>query len=135
MSQTLTITLPDSVYQRLTRMAELTYRTVDQVVASSVETTLVDTPDLPVDLDAELAAMQLYGEDELWAATQPTLSPYEQHRLSQLNDSAQEHPLTQSEEVEQAALLYAYDRAVLRRAQALTLLQKRGHVISAPATD
>jgi hypothetical protein len=139
MSQTLTITLPDSVFQKLTRVAELTYRTVDEIVASTVETTLVSEPDLPGDLAAELVAMQLFSDDGLWAATQPTLSTYEQHRLAQLSDFADERHLTKSEEAEQTDLLYAYDRSVLRRAQALALLKQRGHdltpALSLPVAD
>jgi len=127
MSQTLTITLPDAVFHRLNRVAELTYRTVDEVVASTVETSLTGESDLPDELAAELAAMQLDSDDGLWAATQPTLSAYAQQRLAQLNEFAGERSLTPREEAEQADLLYAYDRSVLRRAQALALLKQRGH--------
>ncbi len=127
MSQTLTITLPDSVFKILTGMAELTYRTVDEVVLSAVETTVI-SPDLPGDIASELASMPTFSDEKLWAAIKPTFSEYEQSRLTQLSEL--ERPLTRMEEAEQATLLRAYDRSVLRRAQALALLKQRGHDLS-----
>lgn len=130
MSQTLTITLPDSVFQKLTRVAQLTYQTVDEVVASTVETSLPGGTDLPDALAAELAAMHLYSDDALWTATEPTLSPYELRRMEQLRDLADARDLNLREDAERMALLSAYDRSVLRRAQALALLKQRGHDLS-----
>ncbi len=127
MSQTLTITLPDSLFNILTGMAELTYRTVDEVVVSAVETSVV-SPDLPTDLATELTSMPTFSDEKLWATIKPTFSEYEQGRLTQLSEL--DRPLTKMEEAEQATLLRAYDRSVLRRAQALALLKQRGHDLS-----
>ena len=130
MSQTLTITLPDAVFQKLTRVAKLTYQSVDEIVAATVETSLPGGTDLPGELEAELAVMRIYSDDALWAAVEPTLSPYELRRMQQLSDFVDERGLTAREEAEQADLLSAYDRSVLRRAQALALLKQRGHDLS-----
>jgi hypothetical protein len=130
MSQTLTITLPDAVFQKLTRVARLTYQTIDEVVASTVETSLPGGRNLPDALEAELAAMHLYSDDALWAAVEPSLSPYELRRMEQLSDLVDERELTPREEAEQLDLLSAYDRSVLRRAQALALLKQRGHELT-----
>lgn len=139
MSQTLTITVPDAVFHKLNRMAELSYRTVDEVIVSTFETAVGGESDLPDELAAELAAMQLYSDDALWAATRPSMSAYEQHRLAQLNEFAGERSLTEREKAEQSDLLSAYDRSLLRRAQALALLKQRGHdvtpALSMPSTD
>lgn len=136
MSQTLTITLPDAVFKILTGMAELTYRTVDEVVLSAVETTAI-SPDLPGDIASELASMPTFSDEKLWTAIKPTFSEYEQSRLTQLSEL--DRPLTRMEEAEQATLLRAYDRSVLRRAQALALLKQRGHdlsqVLSLPSNE
>lgn len=139
MSQTLTITVPDSVFRKLNRMAELTYRSVDEVIVSTFEAVVESESDLPDELIAELAAMQSYSDDGLWAATRPSMSAYEQHRLAQLNELAGERYLTEREKAEQSDLLSAYDRSLLRRAQALALLKQRGHdvtpALSTPSTD
>jgi hypothetical protein len=95
---------------------------------TSVPTVSVPVPpDLPPELADELASMHLFSDDALWAATAPSLSPTEQHRLSQLNHLASQRALTDAEQAEQERLLAAYHRSVLRRAQALAILAQRGH--------
>jgi len=96
---------------------------------STINAALTAPPNLPPDLADELAVMHLFSDDALWAAVQPSLSPAEQHRLRQLNHLAGERPLTQAEASEQAVLLRAYHRSVLRRAQALAILGQRGHPV------
>jgi hypothetical protein len=81
----------------------------------------------PPDLSNELAAMHFFSDEALWAAAQPSLSPAEQVRLSQLNHTAGERSLTPAEDAEHEHLLIAYHRSVLRRAKALAILSQRGH--------
>lgn len=130
MTQTLTLTLPDSVISKLQRASALTYRSVDEIVAVAVDTTLTAEDELPDELSAELAAMRIFSDDALWAATRPSMSAFEQERLAQLNEDAHERPLSAAERAEQTDLLAAYHRSVLRRAQALALLKQRGHDIT-----
>lgn len=132
LEQVITVKLPEPTLRRLKRAAELTYRTVDEVVTTTLDAALTAPSDLPTDLADELAAMHLLGDEALWAAARPSLSPAEQARLEQLNHLGGERPLTPSEAAEQSALLEAYHRSVLRRAQALAILAQRGHSIPAP---
>jgi hypothetical protein len=127
LEQTITVTLPDLLVHRLQRAAQLTYRTVDDVLASVVDTTLQAPPGLPPDLADEIAAMALFTDDALWSASESSLSPAQQHRLRQLTQSSKERRLTQAESAELDYLLEQYDIAVLRRAHALALLNQRGH--------
>ena len=126
----ITMELPEPAFRKLERAAELTYRSVGDILVSTIDATLVAPPNLPSDLANELAAMHLLSDDWLRASVQPSLSPAEQHRLQQLNHSAGERPLTPAEKTEQAILLKAYHRSVLRRAQAMAILAQRGHPIS-----
>jgi len=128
--KTVTVTLPESAFRKLKRAAELTYRSVDEVLVGTINAALTAPPNLPPDLNDELAAMHLLSDEALWAATQPSLSPAEQRRLRQLNQTAGERPLTTAERAEQAILLTAYHHSVLRRAQALAILAQRGHPVS-----
>ncbi|HNT75273.1 MAG TPA: hypothetical protein PKH77_09660 [Anaerolineae bacterium] len=75
----------------------------------------------------ELAALHNLEDAALWAAAQPSLSPAEQLRLSQLNDLGATRMLTAAEASEQQLLLFAYQRSILRRAQALAILTQRGY--------
>ena len=126
-AQTVSVSLPRSVFLKLERAAQLTHRSVEQVLTATVNTVLVELPGLPTDLANELAAMHLFSDEALWAALHPSLSPAEQFRLNQLNHKAGECPLTGAEEAEQEHLLTAYQGSVLRRAKALAILAQRGH--------
>ena len=129
LEQTITVRLSPSIIARLERAAELTYRSVDEVLASAINATLIAPPGLPDDLAGELAAMRLLSDQALRAATHPSLASAHQHRLTQLNYAAGERTLTQAEVAEQTALLTAYHRSVLRRAQALAILAERGYPV------
>ena len=129
--QTVSVGLPKSVFLKLERAAQLTRRSVEEVLASTVNAALVEPPDLPTDLANELAALHLFSDEALQAAAQPSLSSVEQLRLSQLNDLAGKRPLTPAEAAEQADLLAAYHRSVLRRAKSLAILAQRGHPLPA----
>lgn len=115
---------------KLQKAAEVTYRSVDDLLASTIDATLSAPPNLPEELARELAALHLLSDEALWATLLPSLSPTEQHRLQQLNHVAGERDLTTAETVEQTALLNAYYRSMLRRAQAMAILKQRGHEIS-----
>ncbi len=129
LEQTLTVRLPVSVVAKLQRAAALTYRSVHDIVATTVHAALTEPTSVPQELVAEFAAMNLLSDQALWAATHPSLSPAELHRLRQLNHAAGERSQTQAEATEQTALLAAYHISVLRRAQALAILAQRGHEI------
>jgi len=130
MAQTLTLTLPDSVVWKLQRASEQTYRSMDEIVAGAVDVTLTGGQGLPAALEAELAVMHLFSDEALWTATHPSISLLEQERMAQINELAHERPLSQAEEMEQQALLDAYNQSMLRWAQALALLKQRGHDIT-----
>lgn len=127
LEQTITVTLPELLIHRLQRVAALTYRTVDDVVASVVDTALSAPSDLPSDLADEIAAMALFSDDALWSASESSLSPAQQRRMRQLIQGSKERRLTPAESAELDHLLEQYDIAVLRRAHALALLSQRGY--------
>jgi hypothetical protein len=127
LEQTLTIKLPESLLQRVQRVAELTYRSVDEVLVSALDATLRVPPGLPTALADELAALALFTDEALLAATKSSLSLAQQHRLRQLTEASKTRTLTSAESAELDHLVERYDIAVLRRAQALALLAQRGY--------
>ena len=129
-AETVTVQLPQPVFLKLKQAADLTHRSVEDVLVAAVNVTLVESPHLPPELANELAALSLLSDEALWAATQPSLSAAEQSRLSQLNHHAGERSLTPAEEQEREQLLAAYHRSVLRRAKALAVLAQRGHPVT-----
>lgn len=127
------IDLPESTYRKLKRAAEKTYRSVDEVLHSAIESSLPAPPDAPPELARELAAMHLFSDDALWAAAKPSLSLAGQTRLMQLNQLAGQRKLTTAETAEHQDLLAAYYHSLLRRAQALAILAQRGHPVELDA--
>ncbi|MBE2200373.1 MAG: hypothetical protein IAE79_17290 [Anaerolinea sp.] len=130
LDKSIAIYVPELAYRKLQRAARLTYRSVDEVLLDAIETALPSPPDVPAELAEELAALHLFSDEALWAAAAPSMSATEQVRLAQLNQVAGERPLTTAETAEQADLLGAYHRSVLRRAQALAILAQRGHSVT-----
>ena len=126
---TIAVHIPESLFRKLKRAADLTHRSVEDVTVTSLEAALPAAPNLPIDIANELAAMHLFSDEALWAATAPSFSPTEEYRLNQLNAAAGEQDLTPAEEAEQQNLITAYHRSVLRRTQALAILAQRGHSV------
>ncbi len=129
-SAMVSISLPERLFQKLKRVADLTHRSVEEVAATSLEVALPADQNLPVELADELAAMRLFSDDALWAATTPSLTATEEQQLLDLNMTAGERDLSSEETAEQQRLIDAYQRSVIRRAQALAILAQRGHNIS-----
>jgi len=127
LEKTISIKLPEMVLYKLQKAAELTYRSLDEVLASTVDAALTAPSNLPLELAGELAAMHLFSDDALWAAMQPSFSSAEQTRLQQINHAGGERPLNPAETAEQSALLNSYHRSMLRRAQAMAILKQRGY--------
>jgi predicted transcriptional regulator len=127
MNQAMSIELPAPVFHRLQRVAETTHRSVQDVLVTTINVALPVEADLPTELADELAAMIMFSDEALWTSTQSSLSPAQQVRLNQLADAGDTRTLNKAEAEELAQLLELYDRAVLRRARALSILAYRGH--------
>jgi len=124
---TIPVQVPEPLYRRLGRAAALTHRSVTDVLASTIAIALPPMSDLPEALADELVGMIWLSDEALRSATQPTFTPEQQKRLSELNDIDDERTLTEAEQAERAALLAEYEGSVLRRAQAFAVLAQRGH--------
>lgn len=129
-TMTLTFSVPERLYHRLQTVADKTKRTLPEIFIASAETTLAHTESsLPPQIANELTAMPHLSTEQLWAATQPTLSQAQLNRFDTLSAQQKKRPLSSNEQEELKALLADYDRSVLRRSQAFVLLQLRGEVI------
>ncbi len=130
LDQTITVKLPEPLLHRLQRVAQLTYRSVDDIIVSAVDTTLYTSPHLPPELADEIAAMALFKDDALLAAAESSITPAQQRRLGQLTQASKERTLDPPESAELDHLIDLYDKAVLRRGHALALLAQRGYQLS-----
>lgn len=126
----LSITLPEDVFQTLQYVANNSHRTIDEVIAKTVNATFRSPAELPPPLAAELAGMLQAKDELLWAALNPSVTVKQQLRLQELNEVARQRTLTQAEVAEQEHLLMVHHYAVLRRAQAIAILTLRGYHVS-----
>lgn len=129
----ITIELPTPIAEQLEEEASRQKVIVRDLVRDLVLEHWSELPALPDDVEAELAAFHRLSDNVLWLIARTTLTPEEQEELADLNDEAQSPTLINDEEARREALLDAYDRMMVRRAQAASILQSRGFDLSDPA--
>lgn len=128
--RTISVELAESTYEKLKRAAELTQRSVADVLNSTIDAALVVDSDLPQELSNELAAMHVMSDAALFSALYPIFTSEHDERLDQLSQTAEQRPLGNSEKEERESLLRLYDKSIIRRAQAMAILHQRGHSIT-----
>jgi hypothetical protein len=126
--QTITLHLPDDLYNRVKQYAEQRQRSIEEelleVVASAVPQ---DDARLPDDLADELAQLGTLDDAALWRVARSRFPRNAAARLESLHLQRQRNGLNAEEEVERERLLRQYERAMLLRAQATAILAERGH--------
>jgi hypothetical protein len=122
MSTRVTVTLPDEVYERAERLAQLSHREVADILA---ETLAVSLPVLRPQLDLP-ASVESLGDAEVLALTDLQLPAAQDRYLSTLLDRQQAGTITETERAEFAALFQLYQEGLLRKAQALAEAVRRG---------
>lgn len=130
MSTAITFELPQAAFEQLRSAAHRQNRPMAEVVKDIVLREIPALPALPADIETELASFAQLSDDVLWIIARGTLTPQQQRSLANLNDKAQRHPLTQAEQKQQQQLIDAYDRTMVRRAEAALLLKQRGYDLS-----
>lgn len=124
----LQITIPLVVLEKLESIAKASHRTLDEVVAESVDAVVPSRiVGLPADLFGELLGMMRYSDVALQSALLPAISLVEDRRLRELTRISKDHDLTEPEAEEQKRLLIKSQRSIIRRAQALAILKERGY--------
>lgn len=128
--QTVTVRLPDVLYQQIEQRARRMRRSVEDELVAVVAAALPTLDDLPADIADEMAQLAFLTDDELWQAARTTLTPPESERMQTLLLKRQREGLTEQEQQEAERLLRRYDRTMLVRAQAAVLLKERGYDVS-----
>ena len=122
MSTKVIVTLPDEVYQRAERLAQLTSRNIADVLADTIVLSLP-----PLNPLAKLPrSMTDLSDAELLTLTELQMHPDQDLRLSVLLDRQQAGELPDRERTELLALMQLYQEGLLRKAEALYEAVKRG---------
>jgi len=122
MSTQITITLPDEVYHRVERLAQLTSRNIADVVTDAIKLSIP-----AVSLQNELIeSVSALSDEQVMALTQLQMEPEQDQRLSDLLDHQQEGIITETEQIELSNLMQIYQEGLLRKATALKEAVQRG---------
>jgi predicted transcriptional regulator len=122
MGRQVVVDLPDEVYRRAERLAQLTKREVSDVLADTIALSL---PPLAGTSAAEGSLAEL-SDGEVVELTELQLPSAQDKRLSKLLDKQQAKGLSEAERTELEALMRLYQEGLLRKAQALAEAVSRG---------
>ena len=133
--QTITITLPETTFQRLLRRSSFTRRSVADEAARIVATALPAEEKIPSALESELSRLEQFTDGELWQVAQSKATFADETTMQELLDKQQREGLSVTENKTAHALSREFNRIMLMRAKAAVLLKTRGHDISPLATS
>lgn len=134
-SQSITLDLPDPLYEQLKQRAGLAHRTVEAELLEVVSTIVPIAEELTPAIKDLLTQMQTLEDKALWQVAYRRLSTKANAQLQSLNYKRQREGLTEAEALKSNALLREYERIILLRAQAARLLKERGYDISELQAD
>lgn len=134
-TQSVTLRLPDALYQHLKRRAEQAQRAIEDELLDVVAAAVLVDDELPLELSEALSSLALLDDEALWRAARTRLPAEAAEELEGLHLKRQREGISALEAEQTAALLRQYERAMLVRAQAAALLKQRGHDVSVLLTS
>ena len=126
MSQTLTVILPNEVYDFIKSRADEAHRSVED---EATELLKVNTPRngaTTVSFDQSLASLELLDNVSVERAAKSHLASELATELESLHFKKQREGLSDQEAARSEYLVRAYEQAMLKRAYAAAVLKKRG---------
>ncbi|MEK7729311.1 MAG: hypothetical protein AAB354_12935 [candidate division KSB1 bacterium] len=127
MTQTITLELPDVIFQPAQRMAEATRRSLTEVLVGALRASLPPVEGLPSAQTTELIDLESLSDDALQQIMISRVPVEQQRKLSRLLRKKKISRLTVSEQNNLNALQHEADLVMLRKARAAILLRFRGH--------
>ena len=122
MSTQVVVTLPDDLYHRAERLAQLTSREVAEVLADTIALSLTSFSSQP----ASVTPVTELTDEEVLSQAELKMTPGQDRRLSTLLHRQQTGELSDMERSEMMALMQMYLEGLLRKAQALREAVCRG---------
>lgn len=128
--QTITVTLPDSVYNRIEMTAQAASLTTEEVIKQSVALLLpAFEADIPEHLRLSLAKLSLLNDMQLWKTANSVMKKSKQSRLEKLAEIRKSRELTHEEQSEMSGLMDEAQQLMLHKAEARRILSQRGHSV------
>ena len=128
--RTITVTLPETLYERIRETATASSMSFDEALAQSIALSIPALErELSPDIRSELAALALMSDDKLRGIADSTMDEGGQARLEDLAEIQKQRSLSTSEQSDLEQLIEHAQRLMLRKAEAYRLLARRGHEI------
>ena len=134
-TQTLTLELDESLYQRLQERASRAQRSVESEALELVTQGVLDLDLLEPELAAALAQLRFLDDAALWQAARMHMMPIDAERLEALHVKRQREGLSSVEADEARGLTGTYERIMVTRAEAAALLKERGYDVGGLRSD
>ena len=129
--RSVTVELPDDLYERLQRRAAEAQRSVGEEVVQLLATAVPAEDDhLPSGLEQELERVEAMDDAALWEVARTRLPVRTAKRMQALQFKRQREGLSDEERRAEVALAKEYDRRMLIRSKVLLLLKQRGYDVS-----
>ncbi|MFO5491667.1 MAG: hypothetical protein ACLBM6_03755 [Cuspidothrix sp.] len=127
-TETITLQIPEIIYQRLVNTAHATQRPLEEVILHSLQ---VGSPpvwdDVPEEFQAEIAALDKLDDHTLWQIFHTHKTAADMEEYNTLLEKNSNGTLTESERLNLISLRYQADLFMLRKAQSAVLLRWRGY--------
>lgn len=133
-TQSVTIRLPEPIYQQLKRQAERAHRSIEDELLEVVAAAVPVADELSEDLGEAIPPRVAIDDETLWRTARHRLRTDAAERLESLGEKRQREGLTEAEVQEAAILTSQYECVMLVRAHAAALLKQRGHDVSSLLT-
>lgn len=123
----ITLELPDELYQRAQDFAELVSQDVGEALIEMLSLSLPHfSPERALEASAAETPVTALSDPEVLALTELTMEPVQDQRLSELLERQQAGTLKITEKPELWALMQTYQINLVRQAQALRVAVERG---------
>lgn len=136
-TDTVAVPVPATLYHRLMRLATITNRPLESLVAQALSAGLPPLPDdLPVVIREALQALEQLDDRALEQVVRERMSPIQTNQFEELRERRRAGVITEPEEVALDTLAHNADLLILRKAYAAVLLKLRNqHVPTLPELD
>jgi hypothetical protein len=130
MTDLIILQVPEDISARARQIAAAIAQPVEQLLLDHLKTLAAPLPVLPSDTQTELDALHHLSDDALWTIASAQMPEDVQARAHALMDKNPRGAITDDEHAELEQLVERGDRLMLRKAEAATILRKRGHMFT-----
>jgi hypothetical protein len=125
-SQTITLTVPDRVFQPIQRVAEATDQPIETLLLTALEASLPPLEGLPPELMDALIELEKLDDQALWRVMAETVPLQTQRQIEELLRRNSAGSILETEREQLSLLQRQADLIMLRKARAANLLRFRG---------